>query len=144
LPKTIEQFSVYGIDFEAEYINVMDVFEYFKYARRKNHSFDKIILDPPNFDRTKKYTFSEMNDYTMLISEALTVTEKGGVIVASTNHAALTRKKFKNMLVKGFEKEHKSFRILEEYSLPEDFRVHKAYPQGNYLKVVIMQVVGAR
>lgn len=143
LPKTIEQFSVNGIDFEAENIHVMDVFEYFKYARRKNLSFDTVILDPPSFARTKKYAFSVQKDYTTLLSEALTVTEKGGVIVASTNHAALTRKKFKNMLMKGFEKEHKSFRILEEYSLPEDFRVHKAYPQGNYLKVVIMQVAGA-
>ncbi|HLQ71709.1 MAG TPA: class I SAM-dependent rRNA methyltransferase [Bacillota bacterium] len=144
LPKTIEQFSVNGIDFEAENIHVMDIFEYFKYARRKKLTFDMVILDPPSFARTKKYAFSVMKDYTKLLTEALSITEKGGIIVASTNNAALSRKKFKNMLVEGFEKEKKSYRILEEYSLPEDFRVHKQFPSGDYLKVVIMQVVGTQ
>src|SRR5699024_207873 len=75
LPKTIEQFSVNGIDFETENIHVMDVFEYFKYARRKNLTFDMVILDPPSFARTKKYSFSVQKDYTTLLTEALTVTE---------------------------------------------------------------------
>src|SRR5690625_3890138 len=32
--KTIEQFSVNGIDYEQQDIKVMDVFDYFKYAQR--------------------------------------------------------------------------------------------------------------
>src|SRR5699024_1496866 len=39
LPKTIEQFSVNSIDYEAQNIHVMDVFDYFKYARRKKLMF---------------------------------------------------------------------------------------------------------
>lgn len=140
MPKTIEQFSVNGIDFEAQNIHVMDVFEYFKYARRKNLTFDMVILDPPSFARTKKYSFSVQKDYTKLLTEALSITEKGGIIVASTNNAALTRKKFKNMIGKGFQNEKRAYRVLEEYTLPEDFRVHKQFPQGDYLKVIIMQV----
>lgn len=139
LSKTIEQFSINGIDGEAENIHVMDVFDYFKYARRKNLSFDMVILDPPSFARTKKYTFSAAKDYTRLVTEALSVTTKDGIIVASTNNAALSMKKFKGMLAKGFKEKSASYRIVDEYSLPDDFRVHKHFSQGNYLKVVILQ-----
>ena len=35
-------------------IKVMDVFEYFSYAAKKQLGYDLIILDPPSFARTKK------------------------------------------------------------------------------------------
>ena len=59
--KTIEQFSVNGIDYDAHDIIVEDVFNYFKYAVRKQLSFDMVILDPPSFARSKKHTFSAGN-----------------------------------------------------------------------------------
>lgn len=139
LPKTVEQFGLNGMDIDAQKIHVMDVFEYFKYARRKELLFDMVILDPPSFARTKKYTFSVAKDYPKLVKEALSVTARNGIIVASTNNATLSMKKFKTMLEKGFKEQQTSFRILEEYTLPEDFKVNKHFSQGNYLKVVILQ-----
>lgn len=139
LPKTIEQFSVNAIDYEAQQIHVMDVFEYFKYARRKELLFNMVILDPPSFARTKKYTFSVAKDYAKLVTEALSVTEKAGVLVASTNNAALSMKKFKALIDKGFQEGKRKYHILEEYTLPEDFRVDKRFSQGDYLKVIIIQ-----
>lgn len=53
LSKTTEQFEVNGIDVENQDIIVMDVFDYFKYAKRKELSFDMVILDPPSFARSK-------------------------------------------------------------------------------------------
>ena len=58
LSKTIEQFSVNEIDYEAQDIIVEDVFLYFKYAAKKKMKFDMVVLDPPSFARSKKYTFS--------------------------------------------------------------------------------------
>ena len=52
LSKTIEQFSVNEVDYEAQDIIVEDVFLYFKYARRKM-KFDMVVLDPPSFARSK-------------------------------------------------------------------------------------------
>lgn len=65
--KTIEQFSVNGIDFEQQDIIVMDVFDYFNYAKRKNLKFDLVVLDPPSFARSKKRTFSTAKNYPSLI-----------------------------------------------------------------------------
>lgn len=136
--KTIEQFSVNGIDYEQQDIKVMDVFEYFKYAKRKELKFDVVILDPPSFARSKKHTFSTAKDYPALIKDTIAITEKNGIIVASTNNASFGMRKFKGFLDKAFKETNTSYKTLEEFSLPTDFKTNSSFPQGNYLKVLIV------
>ncbi|OHX48574.1 50S rRNA methyltransferase, partial [Planococcus salinarum] len=138
--KTIEQFSVNGIDYESQDILVMDVFNYFKYAKRKELKFDIVILDPPSFARSKKYTFSTSKDYTNLMKEAIAITEDRGVIVASTNSASFGMKKFKGFIGRAFKDLGRKYTIVEEYSLPPDFRVDPKFSEGNYLKVLFVKL----
>ena len=138
--KTIEQFSVNGIDYESQDILVMDVFNYFNYAKRKEMKFDVVILDPPSFARSKKYTFSTSKDYTNLMKEAIAITEQNGVIVASTNSASFGMKKFKGFIDKAFKEEGKKYSIVEEFTLPADFRVRKEFKEGDYLKVLFVKM----
>ncbi|WP_099156841.1 class I SAM-dependent rRNA methyltransferase [Virgibacillus ndiopensis] len=137
--KTIEQFSVNGIDFEQQDIIVMDVFDYFKYAKRKNLKFDLVVLDPPSFARSKKHIFSTAKDYPALLKNTIEITEKNGVIVASTNNATFGMKKFKGFVNKAFREMNVPYKVLEEYTLPVDFRTQPNFPQGDYLKVVIVK-----
>ncbi|WP_078594828.1 class I SAM-dependent rRNA methyltransferase [Evansella clarkii] len=139
LQKTIEQFSVNGIDYEAQEIIVEDAFHYFKYAKKKEKKFDLVILDPPSFARTKKVKFSAAKDYKKLLKEAAEITEKGGVIVASTNFSGFGMGKFKQFAEEAFKELGEKYKIAEEFSLPEDFRTVKEYPEGNYLKVLFLQ-----
>ncbi|TWT02503.1 class I SAM-dependent rRNA methyltransferase [Planomicrobium sp. CPCC 101079] len=138
--KTIEQFSVNGIDYESHDILVMDVFNYFNYAKRKELKFDLVILDPPSFARSKKYTFSTAKDYTNLMKEAIEITEDNGVIVASTNSASFGMKKFKGFIDKAFKELGKKYSIVEEFTLPSDFRVQKEFKEGDYLKVLFVRL----
>ncbi|WP_017725882.1 class I SAM-dependent rRNA methyltransferase [Halalkalibacterium ligniniphilum] len=140
--KTIEQFSMNGIDYEAHDIVVMDVFKYFNYAAKKKWVFDLVILDPPSFARSKKHTFSAAKDYKNLLKEAIAVTEANGVIVASTNHSGVDMKKFKGFIDKAFQETGRSYQVLEEHSLPQDFRTNKQFPEGDYLKVVFVKKLG--
>lgn len=139
LAKTIEQFSVNGIDYEAQDIKVMDVFDYFRYAKRHELKFDVVVLDPPSFARSKKYTFSSAKDYTALLQDAIAITEKKGFIVASTNNASFSMKKFKTFIDDAFKATGTKYKILEDSSLPKDFRTNRDYPEFNYLKVCIIQ-----
>ncbi|WP_102272962.1 class I SAM-dependent rRNA methyltransferase [Cytobacillus massiliigabonensis] len=137
--KTIEQFSINGIDYEAQDIIVEDVFNYFKYAVRKHLSFDMVILDPPSFARSKKHTFSAGKDYPALLEQAIQITAKNGIIVASSNCSTFNMQKFKEFIDKAFRETGGKYKILEEYSLPEDFKVMKEFKEGNYLKVAIIK-----
>ncbi|UYO35535.1 class I SAM-dependent rRNA methyltransferase [Bacillus zhangzhouensis] len=139
LKKTSEQFEVNDIDVDGQDIKVMDVFQYFPFAAKKGWTYDLVILDPPSFARTKKHTFSAAKDYQKLLKEAIQITAENGVIVASTNSSAFGMKKFKGFIAQAFKEAGQPYRILEEYTLPEDFRTTKNYPEGNYLKVVFIQ-----
>jgi 23S rRNA (cytosine1962-C5)-methyltransferase len=139
LSKTTEQFEVNGIDAEKQDIIVMDVFDYFKYAKRKELAFDVVILDPPSFARSKKYTFSSAKDYTKLLKDAIAITEKNGVIVASTNNATFGMKKFKTFVEKAFKESNRKYTIEEEFSLPSDFKTSPLFKEGNYLKVLFIR-----
>ncbi|MDO6656472.1 class I SAM-dependent rRNA methyltransferase [Anaerobacillus sp. 1_MG-2023] len=141
LNKTIEQFSVNGIDYEEQNILVIDVFKYFKYAVKKNLSFDMVILDPPSFARSKKHTFSAAKDYKDLLKDAISITEDNGVIVASTNYSGYDMKKFKGFIDQAFKETNGKYELLEEFTLPEDFRTIKEFREGNYLKVVFIKKI---
>lgn len=139
--KTIEQFSINGIDYEEQDIIVMDVFNYFKYAVKKQLKFDMVILDPPSFARSKKHTFSAAKDYTDLLKQTIAITEKNGIIVASTNASSFDMKKFKSFIDKAFKESGSAYKLMEEFSLPEDFRTIQEFKQGDYLKVVFIQKI---
>jgi 23S rRNA (cytosine1962-C5)-methyltransferase len=139
LSKTIEQFSINGIDHESQNIIVEDVFKYFKYAVKKELSFDLVILDPPSFARSKKHTFSAAKDYKDLLKEAIAITEKNGTIVASTNCSTFNMKKFKGFIETAFNETNGNYKILEEYTLPEDFKTLSQYKQSDYLKVAFIR-----
>ncbi|PGT80830.1 class I SAM-dependent rRNA methyltransferase [Bacillus sp. AFS040349] len=136
--KTIEQFSVNEIDYEAQDIIVEDVFNFFKYAVRKKLNYDMVILDPPSFARSKKHTFSAGKDYPDLLKQAIQITSKKGIIVASSNCSTFNMKKFKSFIDKAFKESREAYTILEEFSLPADFKTRREFKEGNYLKVVIL------
>ncbi len=117
---------------------VMDVFEYFKYAKRKGLTYDVIVLDPPSFARNKKQTFSVAKDYHKLISQSLEILNPEGIIIASTNAANVSRQKFIEQIDKGFA--GRSYQILNKYGLPADFAYNKKDESSNYLKVISMKV----
>ncbi len=141
LNKTEEQFSVNGIEVSQHDIIVEDVFNYFKYAVRKNLLFDLVILDPPSFARSKKVTFSAARDYVKLLKDAIHITPAGGVIVASTNAANFGMAKFKGFVSKAFKELNENYAIEESFTLPQDFRVNDKFKQGDYLKVVFIRKI---
>jgi len=141
--KTEEQFSINNINIEAQDIIVEDVFNYFKYAVRKKLSFDLVVLDPPSFARSKKHTFSAGKDYVKLLKEAIQITSKGGVIVASTNASNFDMKRFKDFIDKAFKELSGKYRIEETFSLPKDFRVMDKFKEGDYLKVVFIRKISS-
>lgn len=140
LVKTKEQFEVNGLDLEAQKIHVMDTFEYFKYAKKKDLSFDLIILDPPSFARNKKKVFSVSKNYGELIEDSVDILNDQGTIVASTNAANLSAKKFQQSIEEALDKKNVRYQKVREAQLPADFAVYEGFPEGNYLKVFFYQI----
>lgn len=131
-------FQANGLSLDNHQFVVMDVFDYFSYAKRKGLTFDVIVLDPPSFARNKKQTFSVAKDYHKLIAQSLDILSPKGLIIASTNAATISPEKFKQQIKKGLGNvEH---RFTQTYRLPADFTINKNDESSNYLKVFTIQV----
>lgn len=131
-------FLANDLDITNHHFIVMDVFEYFKYAKRKQLQFDMIVIDPPSFARNKKQTFSVLKDYYKLIEQALEILSPQGMIIASTNAANMTLKQFQKQLEKGLG--DRSYQLMDIKGLPSDFTVNENDESSNYLKVVTIKV----
>ncbi|AYW48249.1 RlmI/RlmK family 23S rRNA methyltransferase [Tetragenococcus osmophilus] len=140
LKKTQEQFLANQIPLSSQTIHVMDTFAYFKYAQKKQLTFDCIILDPPSFARNKKKVFRVAKDYGELIESSVAILKDQGVIMASSNAANVTSKKFQNMIEKALQNENVGYKLIKKFRLPQDFVVDAAYPAGDYLKVYFYQI----
>lgn len=141
LSKTKEQFAVNNIDASTQDIIVDDVFKYFKYAVRKKLLFDMVVLDPPSFARSKKHTFSASKDYVKLLKEAIQITNKNGLIVASTNASNFSMMTFSDFVFKAFKELNGKYKVEKSFSLPKDFKVIEKFKEGNYLKVMIIRKI---
>ena len=139
LERTKEQFAVNNLDGEAQKIYVMDVFDFIRYAIRKELQYDVTIIDPPSFARTKKRTFSVTKDYTQLLEELIQITAPDGTLIVSSNAANYKEKNFKQDIDQAFKNSHCDYRILETFHLPSDFAVPAGSKTSDYLKVFIIK-----
>ena len=140
LKKTQEQFEVNGLDVAAQKIIVMDVFEYFKYAKRKKMTYDLIVLDPPSFARNKKKVFRVAKNYGELVKDSLDILTNNGQLIASTNAANVSTEQFREMIEEEFISANVKFEQIGHYHLPQDFQTIDTFPEGDYLKVFIYQI----
>lgn len=142
LPKTTEQFEVNHLNLAPpQKIIVMDVFDYFKYASRKGLSYDMIILDPPSFARNKKKVFSVAKNYGgELVKDSIDILTDKGTLIASTNAANLSLAKYQKMVITALQEKNVRYKITDTYQLPADFQVNPNFPEGNYLKVLFIEI----
>ncbi|RDX34786.1 hypothetical protein DZA35_01105 [Arcobacter sp. HD9-500m-PIT-SAG03] len=120
---------------------ILSIFDYFKTAIKTKKSFDMVVLDPPSFARSKKRTFSAAKDYTSLLEDAIKVTNKNGIIVASTNCSKFGIMMFRDFISKAFKNSNQKYKLEKTFFLPKDFRVKDEYQENSYLKVVFIRVM---
>lgn len=140
LPKTTEQFEVNHLTVENQKIVVMDVFDYFNYAIRKQMRYDVIILDPPSFARNKKKVFSVAKNYGDLVKDSVAILKNRGLLIASINAANISLDKYKKMITQALDEKQVKYQFKETYQLPDDFKTNNYFEEGNYLKVFFIEV----
>ena len=108
-----------------------------RFARR-GQTFDAVILDPPSFSTVRGSRFSAAQDYTALAAAAVRVVAPRGMLIAATNHAGISQRRFQAMVDRGLAEAGRSSRAVRCWNEPEiDFPV----PSGStpYLKVLALE-----
>jgi 23S rRNA (cytosine1962-C5)-methyltransferase len=98
---------------------------------RRGERFDLVVVDPPTFSSTP---FSVTRDYPRLVDAAARVVAPGGILLAATNHAATSDKRFEGWLRAGLASADRRARVLKSWHEP-DIDFPAAAGRGTYLKV---------
>lgn len=136
---TTEQFEVNQLDVIDHEIRVIDVESYLDYAQKHDLKFGLVVIDPPTFARTDKGTWSVEEDYSRIISQCLNILENDGTLIVSTNAWKLSADDFYDIVEKGFNLAHVDGVLIDNYTLPQDYRISETYPESSYLKVFALQ-----
>jgi 23S rRNA (cytosine1962-C5)-methyltransferase len=115
-----------------------DAFDWFRRLTKQNRSFDILLLDPPTFSRSKEGTFQAEKDYGKLVTAALPLVKRSGVLFASTNAAKMKPEEFLKMISSAVAQSGR--RILQQHYVPQppDFPITRDQPA--YLKTVWLRV----
>lgn len=116
-----------------------DVFDWLNRFARRGQTFDVVILDPPSFSTIKKSRWAAEKDYGALAALAAKSVAGGGLLVACTNHAGLSRRQFRQMVMGALEGAGRPYEVAGYYHEPELDFPRPPNSEG-YLKVLFLRL----
>ncbi len=116
-----------------------DVFDWLGRFARRQQTFDLVILDPPSYSTVKKTRWVAEKNYDQLVALAAPLVAPGGLLLACTNHAGLTRRAFRQAVLEGANAAHRPAQVVGFYHEPElDFP--RPGSAEAYLKLLLMKL----
>ncbi len=124
-----------------------DVFDYLN--SRENHAvkgpaeekFDLIICDPPAFAKTANDVQNAFKAYVALNKRCMDLLDLGGLLVTSSCSGRVTLDDFLTMLKIAAGQANKDFRILDTIEQPSDHTSKISFPEGRYLKTLVLECI---
>lgn len=104
--------------------------------------YDVIVCDPPAFAKTGTQAENALEAYTKLNMECLMRLAPGGILVTSSCSGRVTSEDFKSMLRIAAGRSGRQLRLIAELGHPIDHAERIAFPEGRYLKTLVVEVTG--
>jgi 23S rRNA (cytosine1962-C5)-methyltransferase len=134
-----KNFEVNGLDVEKHGFWVEDTFKALDRFRRKEVSFDLVILDPPSFAHGPNGVWSVERELSRLVASSLRVLKPGGWILVATNQGSISPKEFQKLIKVGSAKAGRHLRLIHQGSHSHDFPAALAFPESRYLKAWVLE-----
>ena len=116
-----------------------DVFEYLDMVRPG--SYDIIVCDPPAFAKSHDAVEQARKAYVRLNRKCLEKLENGNILITSSCSGAVTMEDFRDCVRIAAGHSGRDVRILDVLSQPADHTLKMSFPEGQYLKTFILQVL---
>jgi 23S rRNA (cytosine1962-C5)-methyltransferase len=132
-------FQLNGIDPTAHDFIYGDVFDWLRRLAKKQRLFDVILLDPPTFSQSKESgIFRAEKDYSNLITLAVPLLKRSGVLFASTNASGWAPEDLLKAIESGIRSLKRRIIRLQYFPQPPDFPITRQ--ERAYLKTAWMQI----
>ncbi len=127
-------------DQQAEYVEA-DVFGFLRKCRDAGRKFDLIVLDPPKFAATQAQLMKAARGYKDINLLAMKLLKPNGVIATFSCSGAMTGELFDKVLAEASRDAGREFQVLTRTRQAADHPVGLAFPEGFYLKGVILRAL---
>jgi len=125
---------------KTEYVEE-DVFRYLRACRDAGRTFDMVVLDPPKFAASKAHIDKAARGYKDINLLAMKLLRENGILATFSCSGAMTADLFDKVLSEAAEDADRRFQIVQRTQQGADHPVALAFPEGAYLKGVILRRV---
>jgi len=129
-----------GLPEEGHRTHEEDVPEFLEATRRRGVRFDLIVSDPPSFAPRESALKSALASYRKLHAACLALLEPGGVYLAASCSSHVRREAFERTVLEGARAGDRVLQVLSRWGAPPDHPRLLAFPEGDYLKVLLARV----
>lgn len=123
----------------AEWLEA-DVFQALRDFRREGRSFDVIVLDPPKFAPSASHADKAARAYKDINLQGFKLLAPGGLLMTYSCSGGIGLELFQKIVAGAALDAGRDARILKRLSGSADHPVGLAYPEGEYLKGLLLQV----
>lgn len=118
-----------------------DVNKYLRKIGEEGKKFDVIILDPPKYAPSRSTLEKASRAYKDLNRRGLLLLESGGLLVTFSCSGAMDIDTFKQVIAWAALDSGKEIQFIRQFSQPEDHPVRASFPEGEYLKGLLVRVL---
>lgn len=118
-----------------------DVNQYLRTLGAQEERFDVIILDPPKYAPTRSALEKASRAYKDLNRRGLMLLEQGGLLATFSCSGAMDIETFKQVVAWAALDAGRQIQFIRQFSQPEDHPVRASFPEGEYLKGLLVRVV---
>lgn len=133
-------FTLNGLASEQHRAVAEDVPEFLKRESELGERYDLIIADPPNFAPSQASLPAALESYAALHAACLSMIEPDGMYLAASCSSHVRANDFLDSLREGARRARRVLSVLEQTGAPFDHPRLLAFPEGDYLKVVLLRV----
>jgi 23S rRNA (cytosine1962-C5)-methyltransferase len=134
-----QNFKENGLPAEAHDFLAGDVSDALKTFAAQGRQFDLIVLDPPAFAKSQKAVDAAVSGYASLNRVALGVLRPGGLLCTASCTARVSAEQFFEAVKEAAFKAEVDLQLVQERYQPPDHPVLMQFPQGRYLKFLVLR-----
>lgn len=118
-----------------------NVFDHLRRYRDAGRSFDLVILDPPKFADRKAQLQKAIRGYKDINILGIKLLRRNGLLATFSCSAAMDNVTFREVVQQAALDAHRPLQILRELQAPLDHPQRLGFPEGHYLKGLLLRAL---